>query len=75
MSERAVAYDANPNIPSRWLRFLYRVAGLEHGRVYTITLIVPSTSDSEPQWAISAEGKIENGDKRGVFLGQSIDKR
>jgi hypothetical protein len=64
VSETAVAYRTKePNsvgIPARWLRFLYRVAGLERGRVYTITVIVPSQADHEPQWAISEGVKVEN---------------
>lgn len=55
----------------RWVNFLQRVARLERGRVYTLTLIVPSHADAEPVWAISSEGKIENGnEKRALFLGQ-----
>jgi hypothetical protein len=75
MSEQRAQYtvkEPNPaGIPARWLRFLYRVAKLEAGRVYTLTLIVPSQVDAEPTWAISGEGKIENGnEKRAMFLGQ-----
>lgn len=65
MSELKAAYvvkEPNPTgIPARWLRFLYRVAGLQRGQVYNITLIVPDKPDSEPQWAISGQGKVENG--------------
>lgn len=53
--------EPNPaGIPARWLRFLYRVAGLERGRIYTVTVIVPHDADSEPQWAISDGAKVEN---------------
>ncbi len=67
MSEQKAAYtvkEPNPTgIPARWLRFLYRMAQLENGRVYTVTLIMPSKPDSEPQWAISDGTKVENGEK------------
>ena len=54
--------EPNPTgIPARWLRFLYRMARLEGGKVYTITVIVPDKPDSEPQWAISGSAKVENG--------------
>jgi hypothetical protein len=63
--EHAVPYvvkEPNPTgIPARWLRFLYRMATLENGRVYTITVIMPTKPDSEPQWAISGCAKVENG--------------
>lgn len=52
--------DASELVPSAWLRFLYRVAGLERGRIYTITLVVPEKAGSEPQWAIQAAGVLEN---------------
>jgi len=55
--------EPNPSgIPVRWLRFLYRVAGLERGRLYHVTIIVPEQSDAEPTWAISGGAKVENGD-------------
>jgi hypothetical protein len=72
MSERATAYEVNHvRVPARWLNFLYRCAQLKGGQVYTITVIVPDKADTEPQWAISAEGKLENGERRSVFLGRS----
>lgn len=61
--ERAAHLVREPNpsgIPSRWLRFLYRMAKLQGGNVYTITVIVPREPDGEPQWAISANAPIEN---------------
>lgn len=62
--ESSVAYtvkEPNPTgIPARWLHLLYRLAKLERGKVYTITLIVP-TEDGDPQWAISGAAKVENG--------------
>lgn len=65
MSETAVAYQVkqpNPTgIPVRWLRFLYRMAALERGKVYNITVIVPDCADSEPTWAIVGGAKVENG--------------
>ncbi len=57
-----VVKEPNPSgIPALWLRFLYRVAKLERGRIYQITVIVPEKADSEPQWAISGGSKVENG--------------
>lgn len=65
MSEQRATYAAtqpNPSgIPSRWLRFLYRMAKLERGKIYHVTIIVPEKADSEPQWAISDGAKVENG--------------
>lgn len=65
MSEQGQAYQVkqpNPTgIPARWLRFLYRMAGLERGKMYTVTLIVPNEPDAEPTWAISGGAKVENG--------------
>lgn len=64
MSEQRVAYEVKqPNpagIPTRWLRFLYRMATLKGGQVYTITVIIPDKPDREPQWAISDGAKVEN---------------
>lgn len=64
--EERVAYQVVPQpnsvgIPVRWLRFLYRMAGLERGRLYHVTIIVPEQSDAEPTWAISGGSKVENG--------------
>ncbi len=54
--------EPNPSgIPARWLRLLYRLAGLERGRLYHVTIIVPDKLDSEPTWAITAGAKVENG--------------
>lgn len=65
VSDTVAAYQTKqPNpagIPTRWLRFLYRMAGLERGKVYNITVIVPYESDTEPTWAISGGAKVENG--------------
>jgi hypothetical protein len=65
MSELREAYivkEPNPTgIPIRWINFLQRVARLERGRIYTITVIIPERADSEPQWAVSDGGKVENG--------------
>lgn len=47
-------------LPSQWIRLLYRLAGLERGRIYTITLVVPEKAGSEPQWGIQAAGVLEN---------------
>jgi hypothetical protein len=64
MSEERVVYavrEPNPTgIPARWLRFLYRMATLKGGQIYTITVIVPDKPDGEPQWAISSGAKVEN---------------
>lgn len=59
-TQYTVAQPPHARVPERWLRFLFRVAQLEAGRVYTITVIVPSKPDSEPQWAISDGSKVEN---------------
>lgn len=48
-------------VPAAWLRFLYRMAGLERGRVYTITLIVPDKAQAEPMWTVDATRQLENG--------------
>lgn len=64
MEERAayVVKDPNPTgIPVRWLRFLYRMARLERGKVYHVTIIIPDKADCEPTWAISDGAKVENG--------------
>lgn len=65
MTEQRVDYQVvhppHARVPARWLRFLYRMAQLENGRVYTITVIMPSQPDSEPQWAITDGAKVENG--------------
>jgi hypothetical protein len=65
MSEQRTAYqvkEPNPSgIPIRWLNFLQRVARLERGKVYNITVIIPECADSDPQWAISGSAKVENG--------------
>lgn len=65
MSQERVQYavkEPNPTgIPARWLRFLYRMAKLEAGKVYTVTVIMPSEPDSEPTWAIMGGAKVENG--------------
>lgn len=62
MSEAAVDYKVpNPTgIPARWLRFLYRMAQLERGKIYHVTIIVPEKVDSEPRWAIDTGAKLEN---------------
>ena len=53
--------EPNPaGIPARWLRFLYRVAGLQAGRIYHVTIIMPNDNEHEPQWAISDGAKVEN---------------
>jgi len=57
-----VAEHNHARVPARWLRFLFRVAGLERGRLYHVTIIVPEQSDAEPTWAISGGAKVENGD-------------
>lgn len=56
--------DASELVPSQWIRLIYRLAALERGRIYTITLVVPEKANSEPQWAIQAAGVLEN-TKRG----------
>lgn len=64
MEERATYQTKEPNpsgIPTRWLRFLYRMAGLERGKIYQVTVIVPEKADSEPQWVIGDGAKVENG--------------
>lgn len=64
MSEARAAYQCaapNPNgIPARWVRFMLRMAALERGKVYNITVIMPDKADCEPQWAISSGAKVEN---------------
>lgn len=63
MEHRSTCEAKEPNpvgIPTRWLRFLYRMASLKGGQMYTITLIVPDKPNSEPQWAISSGMKVEN---------------
>jgi hypothetical protein len=65
MSEVKAVYqvkEPNPTgIPARWLRFLYRVARLDTGYCYTITLIVPPKDGDAPQWAILNKAAIESG--------------
>ena len=65
MSETKVAYQVAPQpharVPERWLRFLFRMAQLERGRVYNITVIIPDKPESEPQWSIAGAAKLENG--------------
>lgn len=54
--------EPNPTgIPARWMNFLQRMARLERGKIYTVTVIVPERADCEPQWAISEGAKVENG--------------
>lgn len=64
MTEQRAAYVTQPNptgIPARWMRFLYRMAKLEAGKVYTVTVIMPNEPDREPTWAIAPGAKVENG--------------
>lgn len=43
----------------RWaLRLLYRLAQLQNGQAYTVTIIM---AGSEPVWAVQPIGKVENG--------------
>lgn len=65
MSQERVQYavkEPNPTgIPARWLRLLYRLARLEAGKMYNITIVVPEKPDSEPTWGIGVGVKVENG--------------
>lgn len=43
----------------RWaLRLLYRLAQLQRGQAYTVTVIM---TGNEPVWTVQAMGKVENG--------------
>lgn len=45
--------------PARLRRFVKRMALLQPGMAYSITLFVPE-GESEPQWTVLLLGKIEN---------------
>lgn len=65
MSEQCAPYvvkEPNPSgIPARWLRFLYRMAGLERGKVYNMVVIVPDKETEPVKWTFVGNGKLENG--------------
>lgn len=52
--------EHSSDIPALWLRFVYRVAQLQRGQAYALTIFVPEDKGSEPVWAIKPIGKIEN---------------
>lgn len=43
-------------------KFVRRLATLERGRAYDVTVIVPD-DEAEPVWIVRAGGKLENGRK------------
>lgn len=45
-------------LPAWAIRLAYRVAQLEHGRAYNVTVI---KANQEPSWTVQPMGKVENG--------------
>lgn len=69
MSERRAQYITQPyeyqsdngnGVPPALLRLAYRLAQLERGNMYTITVTIPHDRRQDPQWSVLALGKIEN---------------
>lgn len=58
MSERVVV--GNVIVPGQLVNFVKRLASLERGHGYSITLIVPERREDEPQWMVLPLGKVEN---------------
>jgi hypothetical protein len=55
--------EPNPTgIPRQWLPILQRMARLERGKIYDITLVVPDEPGSKPYWGLTGQAKIEGGD-------------
>ncbi len=50
--------DVAVNTPVWFTRLALRIAQLEAGRVYNLTLIVPAKG--EPTWSVTGGGKLEN---------------
>lgn len=47
-------------LPTRLLKLALRLAQLQPGRAYTVTIWMPPKSDAEPTWSVTDLGKIEN---------------
>ena len=45
-------------LPAWAIRLAYRVAQLERGRAYNVTVIM---ANREPSWTVQPMGKVENG--------------
>lgn len=50
--------DVAANVPAWFTRLALRIAQLEGGRVYNLTVIVPVKG--EPSWTVTGGGKLEN---------------
>lgn len=55
-------YTGGTVLFAKWqMKLAQRVAGLEPGRRYMITLDVPMSGTVEPTWSVLELGKVENG--------------
>ena len=50
--------DASSILPRWGLRLIYRLAQLERGRAYNVTVLMVG---DEPVWTVQSIGKVENG--------------
>ena len=49
-----------PQVPADLLKLIYRLASLDRGHVYHLTLVVPEAATAERFWTVQPAGKVEN---------------
>ena len=49
-----------PQVPADLLKLIYRLASLDRGHVYHLTLVVPEATTAERFWTVQPAGKVEN---------------
>ena len=62
MGEGAINYpvtvtEVTANLPAWAWKFIARIAKLEHGQAYTVTVFM---TDGEPVWTVQPIAKLEN---------------
>ena len=55
--EEPLRYEC-PDVPRWALRLIYRLAQMQQGQAYTVTVIM---AGNEPVWMMQPLGKVENG--------------
>ncbi len=56
-NQEGVRHDAGSILPRWGLRLIYRLAQLERGRAYNVTVMMVG---DEPVWTVQSIGKVEN---------------
>lgn len=60
MAETTQPIDLRQLIPEDLRKLMLRLAQLERGRAYSVTILVPESNADEPVWSVLPLGKIEN---------------